>query len=122
MELIKAMVLSVNVKNSKNGNPGLSVALLHDDNGDKQRIWHWLWREGNNVDKNLLDWAAIADPENKAPNAVDAVLSGKLSDLVVDLIVEKNTGNDFWDIKSVGLLGTLEIPVETVPDDDDIPF
>ena len=121
MELIKAMVLSVNVKNSKNGNPGLSVALMHDDNGDKQRIWHWLWREGNNVDKNLLDWAAIADPENKAANAVDAVLSGKLSDLVVDLIVDKNTSNDFWDVKSVGLLGTLESPVETVPDDD-IPF
>ena len=122
MELIKATVNSVNVTNSKNGDAGLLVVVDYDDGSDRgKRIWHWLWRGGNKVDKNLLDWAAIVDPDNKEANAEDAVLSGKLSDLVVDLIVDKTTG-DFWDVKSVGLLGTLESPVETVPDDDDIPF
>jgi hypothetical protein len=68
-----------------------------------------------------LDWAALVDPDNKEASAVDVFLSGKLSDLDIDLIVD-DSDERWWKVHRVGLLGTLESAVETVPDDDDIPF
>jgi hypothetical protein len=121
-KLIQAKVDSVMIRNSKKGDAGFNVVCLYDDGSDYgKRIFQWLWRGGNNVDKNLLDWAKLVDPNNEEASAVDVLLSGKLSDLVVDLLVDDSDGQ-WWRIQSVGLQGTIEAPeVETVADDD-IPF
>jgi hypothetical protein len=122
MQLIQAKIKSVNIQNSKGGDAGFSIVCVYDDGSEwGKKIYQWCWRGGNNTDKSLLDWAALVDPDNKEASAADVLLSGKLSDLDIDLIVD-DSDERWWKVHRVGLQGTLESPVETVPDDDDIPF
>ena len=122
MELIQAKIKSVNIQNSKGGDAGFSIVCVHDDGSEwGKKIYQWCWRGGNNTDKSLLDWAALVDPDNKEASAADVLLSGKLSDLDIDLLVD-DSDERWWKVHRVGLQGTLESAVETVPDDDDIPF
>ena len=114
-ELITAKIKSVNVQNTRGGDAGINIVCEYPD-GSKhgKKIYQWIWRAGNTTDPNLLKWAQFAEPECTEAEAIDVLISGKMSDLEIDLLVDKESDERFWKILSAGIVGTLV--------QDDIPF
>jgi hypothetical protein len=119
--LLKATIKSVNVQNSKSGSAGFSIVCeTEEPNAPYGKVYDWIWREGNTPDPKLHKWASLADPECEPDDAIAVLLSKKMSDLEVDILAD--TSNDrFWNVKAVGLVGTLQKTTSGVIDDD-IPF
>ena len=117
---VTAEIKSVNIQNAKSGDAGFSVVHIHDDGSQfGKRIYQWIWREGNKPDPNLLKWAQLAQTETEQDGAAAVLLSGALSGLEVDILVDTETDERFWKILSIGLVGTLE---KSGVSDDEIPF
>ena len=121
-ELIKVIIVSIDKRSDKNGEPAVQVVCKHDDGSEwGKKIYDWFKFESEYSEKCFLRWANLIDKECNFIDARKTLLGENFSLIGLDVTLEVDMSGDFWRVRDVYLKGK-EPKIEASISDDDIPF
>ena len=121
-ELIKVIIVSIDKRSDKNGEPAVQVVCKHDDGSEwGKKIYDWFKFESEYSEKCFLRWASLSRKGCSLSEAKQILLGENFSLIGLEITLGVDTSGDFWRVKDVYLKGK-EPKIEASISDDDIPF